>query len=107
MTGNSSIRTQLCLAIRAWEKRRPIQGDHADLTVFRSHLGGRKGYAVRLLAGREILTEWRRPTEATAQQCYLAVLQALGGLSGFGGITATSSDDQTITGDMLDQEKAK
>ena len=101
MVENISIAAQLRGAIRAWEKRSPIQGRHADLTIFRRHLGGRKGYAVRLLAGREILTEWHRPTEAEASDCYLAVVQALSKLSGFGGITATSSDDQTITGDML------
>ena len=101
MTSDTSLSTQLRRAIRAWERKAPVSGSHADLTVARRHLGGRKGYAVRLLAGREILTEWRRPTEAAAQDCYLSVMQALSKLSGFGGVTATSSDEETITGDML------
>ena len=105
MAEEASIAAQLRGSIRSWEKRRPIQGRHADLTIFRRHLGGRKGYAVRLLAGQEILTEWRRPTENAAGACYLEVMRSLSKLSGFRGITSTSNDEETITGAMLERKK--
>ena len=105
MNEEPAIAVQLRQAITAWEKRTRILGRHVDLTVARRHLGGKKGYSVRLLAGQEILTEWRRPTEDEAAKCYLAVMQTLSRMSGFRGITATSSDEETITGEMLERKK--
>ena len=99
-----AVAIQLRQAITAWEKRTRISGRHVDLTVVRRHLGGKKGYCVRLLAGQDILTEWRRPTEDDAAACYLSVMRSLSELSGFRGITATSSDEETITSEMLERK---
>ena len=102
LTMAAVVRQQLQAALRAFEKSVPHLPDHAvtGFDVKTLYLGRRKGYAVRIVHGEHnrpgrIIREWRPFDEAGAARQHLLVMQAIAGLSGFGGVVASSQDTDT------------